>query len=255
MDITSKSAVVTGASSGIGRACAFELAVRGASVLVVDVDEMGGEETVRQITEAGGTASFAAADVSTGAGIRSMLEEAAHRYGPVDILHNNAGIVSGEPAWPDLSEERITLMIDLNIGGVILGTYHGLHAMRGRGGVIINTASIEALMPMPMDPVYAASKAAVWRFTQSCGMLALSEKIRINAVLPGGVRTPILNKTGDGTQPAAWLKTVLDAGGDAMFLDPEDIAAEVIAMVEDDGRAGECKVVSKIPIEAFIGVT
>lgn len=251
MEIAGKVAIVTGAASGIGRASAVALAARGAAVVVADVDEGGGKETVAQIESEGGRATFVAVDLSRREAVIDLFARATDVYGGVDIVHNNAGIVSGEPEWPDMTTDRIALMMAVNLGAVVYGTYCAVQAMAERGGgVVINTASVEAIVPMPMDPVYAATKAAVMRFSQSCVGLAESHHVRVNAILPGGVRTPILNKTGDGTRPAAWLAPILESGV-MPLLEPEDIAAEVIAMVEDDTRVAEAKVVSPVPIEAF----
>jgi 3-oxoacyl-[acyl-carrier protein] reductase len=251
VEIAGKVAIVTGAASGIGRASAVALAARGAAVVVADVDESGGKETVTQIESEGGRATFVAVDLSRPEAVSDLFNRAKELYGGVDIVHNNAGIVSGEPEWPDMTPDRMALMMAVNLGAVVYGTHCAVQAMAERGGgVVINTASVEAIVPMPMDPIYAATKAAVMRFSQSCSGLAESHHVRVNAILPGGVRTPILNKTGDGTRPAAWLAPILESGV-MPLLEPEDIAAEVVAMVEDDSQVGEAKVVSPVPIEAF----
>ena len=110
-----------------------------------------------------------------------------------------------------------------------------------RGGAVVNTASIAGLGPMPMDPVYAATKAGVILFTQSCAMLNETEKGRVNAVLPGMVDTPIIGKTGDGTTPAKWLEGAIAA---TKMLAPEDIAAAVVGYIKDDSKAGDTQVVA-----------
>lgn len=255
MDTKDKVAIVTGGSSGIGRATSIALAAAGAVVVVADVDAAGGAETVDSIEQAGGTASFVLTDLSKGDDISALFAAVTEAHGGVDIVFNNAGLVSGEPEWPDMTADRIDLMLAVNIGAVVRGTYEAVKAMASRGGgVVINTASVEALVPMPMDPVYSASKAAVMRFSESCKGLHASHGIRVNAILPGGVRTPILNKTGDGTRPAAWLAPMLE--GDAMPLyEPEDIAREVLALIEDDSVAGAAKVISPVPIEAFLAMS
>ena len=242
MNIGGKIALVTGAASGIGRATALALAKEGASVAVADLDEAGGAESVRLITAAGGKASFIKADVSTPAGVRAMFDAVGAVYGGIDIVHNNAGIMTGgNPNWPDASLEKIALVINVNVAGVVMGTREAVARMRARGGgVVVNTASIAALGPMPMDPIYAATKAAVVLFTQSCAMLAETEKVRVNAVLPGMVDTPIIAKTGDGTTPAPWLAPAIAA---TKMLQPEDIAAAVIDYVKDDSKAGDHRIV------------
>lgn len=241
MEIAGKVALVTGAASGIGRATALALAREGASVAVADVDAAGGEETVRQIRAIGGTASCIEADVSTPEGIRAMFQAVEQAFGGVDIVHNNAGIMTMDvPGWPDASLERIHLVVNVNVAGVLMGTRAAIDALRKRGGgVVVNTASIAALVPLPNDPIYAASKAAVAHFTRSCAGLEKSEGIRIGAVLPGMVDTPIIRKTGDGAEPAAWLRPFLEA---VPLLAPEAVAREVLELIRD-GAPGETRVV------------
>lgn len=243
MDINGKVALVTGAASGIGRATALALAQKGARVAVADIDEAGGTETVRQISELGGTATFIKADVSTPAGINAMFDAVEAAFGGVDIVHNNAGIMTGAtPNWPDTPNEKLHLVVSVNLAGVIMGTREAVARMRKRGGgAVVNTASIAGLNPMPMDPIYAATKAGVILFTKSCAMLNDSEKVRVNAVLPGMVDTPIIAKTGDGQKPADWLAPAIAA---AKILPPEAIAEAVVEYITDDSLAGDTRVVA-----------
>lgn len=243
MEIAGRVALVTGAASGIGRASALALADAGAAVVVVDVDADGGEETARRIRERGGRAISVRADVSKPDGVRAMFEAAAAAFGGVDIVHNNAGIVSGDtPGWPGTTLERLHDLVSINVAGAIMGTRAAIDAFAQRGGgAVVNTASIAALGPMPNDPAYAASKAAIVLFTKSCADLRQSHNIRVNAVLPGMVDTPIIAKTGDGTTPAAWLAPALAA---MTLLAPEAIAAAVLDLIRDDTLAGEARVVN-----------
>ena len=250
MEIEGKVALVTGAGSGIGRATALALAAEGASVIVADVDQTGGEETAALIRERGGSATFVRADVSTPAGIEAMFAATEAAYGGVDIVHNNAGISSGEPGWPETSLEKIYQVVNINTTGVMMGTRAAVHAMRKRGGgVVINTASIAALQPNPYEPVYGGTKAAVAMFTQCCARLKKTENVRVNAVLPGMVQTEFQRKTGDGTRPAAWLAPAIDSIGERI-LPPEAIASAVLDLIRDDSLAGECRVVTNEPAPA-----
>ena len=243
MEIAGKVALVTGAASGIGRATSLALAREGAKVAVADVDQAGGDETARLIKEAGGDATFIAADVSTPAGIEAMFQAVEDAYGGVDIVHNNAGIMTGAtPGWPEVGLEKISLVLNVNAVGVMMGTRAAIHALRKRGGgAVVNTASVAALAPMPNDPLYASSKAAVVNFTQACAGLKDSDNVRVNAVLPGMVDTPIIAKTGDGKTPAKWLEPAIAA---TTMLKPEDIAEAVLAFIKDDSKAGEAEVVA-----------
>lgn len=242
MDLPGKVALVTGGATGIGRSISRSLAAAGASVLVVDVDDIAGTATVRRIDEAGGRAAFVQADVASPHGIREMFAAAATTFGGVDVVCNNAGLVAGAPDWPAMDLERIRLVVDVNLGGVCMGTQAAIQALRARGGgVVVNTASLAALAPFPSDPVYGATKAGVVFLTRSCAGLA-AEGIRVNAVLPAMVRTPIIAKTGDGERPAAWLEPFLAT---EPLLEPEEVAAAVLDLVADDTRAGECVVVAR----------
>ncbi len=243
MEISGKIALVTGGSSGIGRATAVALAKAGATVAVADVDREGGAETVRAVAEAGGQATFFEADVSTPTGISELFAEVEAAHGGIDIVHNNAGIMTGDtPGWPDVGLEKIHLVTSVNASGVMMGTGAAVRALRKRGGgAIVNTASVAALGEMPFDPMYAATKAAVVSFTKSCAMLAETENIRVNAVLPGMVDTPIIGKTGDGETPAEWLRPAIAA---STFLQPEDIADAVLTLIQDDSKAGEAEVIA-----------
>lgn len=241
MDIDGKVAVVTGGSSGIGRASAYALCDAGGAVVVADLDEAGGEVTVSEIGDRGGTALFVRADVSDVADVRNLFEVAAAEMGGIDIVHNNAGIVGGEPAWPDTPAERLALGVAVNLGGAIIGTRLAVDHLRRRGGgVIVNTASIAAEVPLPDDPMYAATKAGVVMFTRSCARLNETDAIRVNAVLPAMVDTPILYKTGDGTRPAAWLEPMLEI---STLLTPESVADVVLELIRDDSAVGEARMV------------
>ena len=241
MKISGKVALVTGAASGIGRACAQALADAGAAVLVVDIDTAGGGETVRMIEATGGRAVFAESDVSTVAGIRAMFRAVEQAFGGVDIVHNNAAIMGGStPAWPETSLERISRIVATNLAGVMMGTRAAIDAMRPRGGgVVINTSGAGALLPFPPEPVYGATKAGIVLFTQSCKPLQASHNIRVNCVIPPTVETPILAKTGDGTTPAGWLTDYIAVVGPP--LPPSRIAEVVLDLVQDDSLAGEVR--------------
>ncbi len=244
MEIAGKVAIVTGAASGIGRATAIALAAEGASVVVADVDAEGAAATVGEITGADGAAVFVACDVTSPESVAALFAEAEAAYGGVDIVHNNAGISSGEPHWPEASLERIAEETHINAGGVMMGTREAVQAMRKRGGgVIVNTASTAGDGHLPFDPMYSATKKAVMSFTQSCAPLAESDNIRVNAVSPGMVKSAFQRKTGDGERPASWLLPAIERNRDAI-LQPEDIAEAVLDFIRDDSQAGEIRTVA-----------
>jgi 3-oxoacyl-[acyl-carrier protein] reductase len=245
VDVRGKVAVVTGAGSGIGRASALAFARAGASVVVADIDEAGGAETVGMVHDEGADATFARTDVSEARSLEAMFAGAEHDHGGVDIVHNNAGLVSGEPLWPDITPETLQRVLAVNLGGVVLGTRLAIPALRRRkGGAIVNTASMAALFPLTVDPLYSATKAGVVMFTRACASLA-DERIRVNCVLPGLVDTPLLPKTGDGERWADWAYASKELMG---VLSADDVAGAVLELVRDDAAVGEERVVGTLPV-------
>jgi NAD(P)-dependent dehydrogenase (short-subunit alcohol dehydrogenase family) len=244
VNIEGKVAVVTGAGSGIGRATAVALGAAGASVLVADIDEAGGEETVGLVHDAGSKSEFIRTDVTEPRSIEAMLDAATAQFGGVDIVHNNAGLVSGQPEWPDTTPETLLRVMNVNLGGVVVGTRLAIPHLRKRGGgAIVNTASLASLFPMTVDPIYSATKAGVTMFTRACAPLA-EEGIRVNAVLPSLIDTPLLPKSGDGDRWADWAYSAKEALG---ILQPETVADAVLELIRDDDAVAREVVVGELP--------
>jgi NAD(P)-dependent dehydrogenase (short-subunit alcohol dehydrogenase family) len=245
MEIAGKVAVITGAGSGIGRACAQSLAAQGASVVVADIDEGGGRETADAITAQGGTADFFRVDVSRLEDLSAMFDRAQGRFGGLDILCNNAGIVCGEPLWPSTDPELLAKQVMVNLGAVVLGTRLAVDALGPRGGgAVVNIASLGALLPLEDEPGYSATKAGVVMFTRACAALKRTHNIRVNAILPSLVETPLLAKSGDGSTEAAWARQAREI---LPLLSPDDIADVVVEIVGDDSLAGHYRIVGELP--------
>ena len=230
MEIEGKSAVISGGGSGIGRAACVALARAGARVIVADIDRNGGNETVDLVGADGGIAIFRHCDVTQTEDLAGAFASAVEHFGTLDIAFNNAGI-GGEELFTD-TMQLWTRVVDINLTAVIDATRIAVREMqRARGGVIINTASMGGLVPMPGAPVYAATKAGVVNFTRSLAHLAVESNIRVNAICPTFTDTPLVRRNSDEQIEA--MKLVV--GG---ILQPEDIAAGVIELIEDDSRAG-----------------
>jgi len=231
-------ALVTGAASGIGRATAVLLAKEGARVVVADVDDEGSAETIGLIKSLGGEAFSFHADVTDPEQCRAMVAAAEQAYGGLDILHNNAGIITMRPRYPDAELERWMKTFVLNLQAVILGTQVGIEAMSRRGGgVIVQSASIAGLIPYPTDPIYGATKAGVVNFTRSLAPLREERNIRVNCVCPGVVDTPMVTRA---RQQAPDGAPTMQLGA---LIAPEHVADAVVMLVRDESLAGKAVLV------------
>jgi 15-hydroxyprostaglandin dehydrogenase (NAD) len=230
VDIEGKAAVVSGGASGIGRAAVLALVERGAKVVVADVDEDGGRSTVEMAEEVGGVAVFCRCDVTNTEELASAFGLATERFGRLDIAFNNAGI-GGEDLFADDAGDW-KRVVDIDLVAVIDATRLAVREMRraGRAGAIVNTASLIGLWPMPDAPVYAAAKAGVVNFTRSLGYLAEESNIRVNAICPELVDTPMALALGE--------EQLGELRRSCGILTPKDIAAGVVELIEDDSRFG-----------------
>lgn len=195
MRLQNKVALVTGAGNGIGREAALLMAREGAAMVVVDICETDGAETVRQIEQAGGRAIFTLADVSSRDDSRNMIERAEAEFGKLDILFNNAGIMHGDDGDALTTEEEIwDLTMNVNLKGVFWGCKFGIPSLqRAGGGSIINTASFVALLGAATPQIaYTASKGGVLSMTRELAVIHARENIRVNALCPGPLRTELL---------------------------------------------------------------
>ncbi len=198
--LENKVALITGAASGIGKETARLFVQEGARVLLVDVDERGGESVAEACGEA---ARFFRADVSRGAECAAMVREAEEAFGALHVLFNNAGIMHADDADAESTEETVwDLTMAVNLKGVFLGCKHGIPALkRAGGGSVINTASFVALLGAATSQLaYTASKGGVLAMTRELAVLHAREGIRVNALCPGPLHTELLMKFLD-TEP------------------------------------------------------
>lgn len=195
MRLENKVTLITGAAGGIGRETAVLFAAEGAKIVVVDVNDEGGAETVAMIEEAGGAAVYQHADVSVVDDCRAMIERAESEYGRLDVLFNNAGIMLGDDGDAEQTDEETwDRTMNVNLKGVFFGCKFGIPALRrAGGGAIINTASFVALMGAATPQLaYTASKGGVLAMTRELAVIHARENIRVNALCPGPLKTELL---------------------------------------------------------------
>lgn len=225
--VDGKSAIITGGAQGIGEATALRYAEEGADVVIADVLVEGGEETVEQIKEMGGDAVFVETDVSETEDIQNMITTCVEEFGSIDVLFNNAGIDGPIEPIVEYDEEGFDEVIDVNLKGVWLGLKYGIEAMlEDGGGSIISTSSIGGQVAVPEYSGYGATKAGVSLITKSAALEYATEGIRVNAVAPGLVKTPMVeNIMEEDEEMAEQFREMEPMGG---LADPGEIANSVL---------------------------
>jgi len=222
-----KVALVTGATSGIGRATAVAFAREGANVVVVGRRELEGNETLRLIESSGGTGLFVAADVSRERDAQRVVEAALERFGRLDAAFNNAGVEERPALTADQVEGEFDRVIGVNVKGAWSCMKHELPALLKTRGAIVNNASIGGLIGMPLHAIYSASKHAVIGLTKSVALEYATLGVRVNAVAPGGVQSEMLDRVtgGPGSEGLAKMARLHPM---ARIGAPEEIAAAVL---------------------------
>src|SRR5512133_2091654 len=190
-----KAGLVTGAASGIGRACAIRFAAEGAKVVVADLERAraGGEETVRAIRDAGDNAAFVACDVSRSDDCAAVVDAVVERFGRLDYAHNNAGI-GVHKLLHETDDDDFDRVIAVNLRGTFLGMKHQISQMlEQRSGAIVNTSSNAGLRAVTMLSAYTASKHGILGLTKNAAVEYANDGIRVNAVCPGAIMTPLMS--------------------------------------------------------------
>jgi len=224
-----KVGLVTGGGSGIGRATAQRLAQEGASVAVLDLNLANAEAVAEQIRERGGIAHAFGCDVSNKSATLAAIAEAAERFGPIDVAVNCAGIGGGGAAFADLSDDIWDRNLGVNLSGVRNSMLGEIRQMRGRGGSIVNISSGAGLEGVAWLSAYVASKHGVVGLTKSAALDHAADGIRINAICPGVIATPMTQGALDaGMLDPAALSPMKRPGR------PEEVAAAAAWLCSDE---------------------
>lgn len=225
-------AMVTGGASGIGRAVSLAFAAAGASVLLSDIDEAGGEETVRMIQDASGAASFACVDVTQTDQVDALVQAAVDAYGRLDIAVNNAGLGGPRVRTGEYPQEDWHRLIDVNLHG----TWYCMRAelaqmLKQGGGAIVNVSSVAGVVGFPSHAAYAASKHAVVGLTKTAALEYVRKGIRINAVCPGFTETPMVQQ--EREQYPEYAARLVQGVPARRLGTPEEVAAAILYLCSD----------------------
>jgi NAD(P)-dependent dehydrogenase (short-subunit alcohol dehydrogenase family) len=233
MKLENKIAIITGAGSGMGRAASILFAKEGAKIAAIDINGDAAEDTAKRIKAEGGNAFALRADVSKAADTVAMVEETVKRFGAPNVLYNNAGIEGEGDFLAQLSEEAFDRVIAINLRGVWLGMKAALPPMiKNGGGVIINTASIAGMVAVKGAAHYCASKAGVLALTRVAAMEYGRYNIRVNAICPGAIDTPMVARINEasGASPNSGARTSFFG----RVGKPEEIAKTALFLASDD---------------------
>ncbi|MFK4872460.1 SDR family NAD(P)-dependent oxidoreductase [Novosphingobium sp. ZW T3_23] len=258
MELAGKVAVITGGASGIGRATVELFVAEGAKVVIADIADEAGEALAQRLGE---SAVYQRTDVADPAAVEAMIDLAVSRFGGIDVLFNNAGMSCGAfPSFLDDTLEDFDRVMRVNVLGPMLGTRNAARIMAesGKGGVILNNASIAGLLAGHAMMTYRASKAALIQFSKSSAIDLARHGIRVNCIVPGHVRTELSSFGEQGADTG--LAARIEEGVNAVYLsnqlikrrgEPEDVAQVALFLASDRSRHMTGAV---IPVEGGVTV-
>ncbi|HXZ88462.1 MAG TPA: SDR family oxidoreductase [Candidatus Binataceae bacterium] len=233
MKLANKVALITGAGSGMGKSAALIFAEEGAKVAAVDINEAQVKETAAEITKKGGNAIALRADVSRSEDVKRMVDETVAKFGGLNIVYNNAGIEGESNFISNMTEEQFDRVIAINLRGVFLGMKYALpHLIKAGGGSIINQASIAGLIAVRGGAGYAAAKAGVIALTRVGALEYGRYNIRVNAICPGAIETPMAQRIRQGQPPNP--KAIQRISVLGRMAEPEEIAKVALFLASDD---------------------
>ena len=228
---TGRTAIVTGAGAGIGRACAERLAAEGATVVIADRDSGAATEVATGI---GASARALTVDVADADQVEAMVRFAIDEFGALDVLVNNAGVAIGGSVT-DLSLDDWSAVMDINLRSVWLAMKHAIPHLQDRGGAIVNVASVQALRGFPGWSGYAATKGGIISLTRQAAVEYARRGVRVNAVAPGTIMTPMNERiVAESPDGAAVEKAWSDSHALGRFGQPYEVAAAVAFLASDD---------------------
>lgn len=227
-----KVALVTGGASGIGRSTALAFAKKGAKVAVVDLDEGGGEETVKLVKEIGGESRFYKVDVSSESEVKALVDNVVKEFGGLDYAFNNAGIEGNQNPLHETESSDWNKTIGINLSGVFYCMKYEIAHMLKSGGAIVNTSSVAGLVGFSRLAPYVASKHGVAGLTKAAAIEYSSQGIRVNSVHPGAIRTPMITRAIEKNPELEKIIGTMHPIG--RIGEPEEVANAVVWLCSDE---------------------
>ncbi len=240
--VQDKVAIVTGGSTGLGKATSLLLATEGAHVVIADIQDQLGAASAEEIKNAGRSGHYYHMDVTSEDQVRAVCAQVFERFGSIDILVNNAGITGAPKPTHEITVEEWDQVLSVDAKGVFLCTKHAVpYMIRGGGGSIVNISSVYGIvggMDVPPPFLYHAAKGAVRLMTKSDALCYAKDKIRVNSIHPGWLWTPMLENVGKNATegPEEFHKRILSHVPLGHYGDPIDVAYGVLYLACDESK-------------------